>query len=682
MPCPEALTKESLKRLIYRDTLTSFEIYAERKQDTPCFFLPTNKYNFMSSWWSFGGGATAKKEPAVAAQATPSQQSFKAMSNAFRKGVQYNMKIVLRGDVMTGKSNLSEPKKKKVRRLQGSEFIEEYASTPQIQVANIPWHYKDSNDIVKIEVWDVVDKAHNKSKSESSKGIKLEHKPSDTKVDTATTSNPQSPQQPQQQGDQDVSMGLDASTVNVYRNTHGAILMFDTTKPWTFDYVNQELKNVPESMAVLVLGNFCDKTQERKVEMDTIHATLYEHNQERIKKGAIKPNLIRYAEISMQSGLGLKYIYEYLGVPFLQLMIESLNKQLELKAVEIVDLLETLDTDDDVPAGMQRRRGQDNFDQPSEPRLARQQEEMRSAWDQELEDIASDHPSMLDQLPRRQDTPPVPTAPVKSKKKKDVKLVPEQVPAVVDFNVGDELNDDWFGEDVNNANINLPQSDRQDSDDEGPGNPMVLGDEDVEPIFYSKSSITHEEHIVVQAEHEPEHLQEQVRSEQQEEGEEQEQEEYQPVFKSELNDVWSRSLRRLSGPEVISDSEDEDNRMLRTDSPFAPESPFMESPTFQSGFAGGYEEIGGSNENPWSIGQSKLTLEEKPRIQHEWQHHETTEPEAEEQGETVESADTTIIDQPTVEKSKKKESSGKKKKSSTSSSSKKKSSGSKKKKSQ
>ncbi|EPB81435.1 hypothetical protein HMPREF1544_11845 [Mucor circinelloides 1006PhL] len=625
----------------------------------------------MSSWWSFGGGATAKKEPVVAAQAAPSQQSFKAMSNAFRKGVQYNMKIVLRGDVMTGKSNL-------FHRFQGSEFSEEYTSTPQIQVANIPWHYKDSNDIVKIEVWDVVDKAHNKNKSEISKGIKLEHRPSDTKIDSATTSNPPSPQQHQQE-DQDVAMGLDASTVNVYRNTHGAILMFDTTKPWTFDYVNKELNNVPESMAVLVLGNFCDKTQERKVEMDTIHATLYEHNQERIKKGAIKPNLIRYAETSMQSGLGLKYIYEYLGVPFLQLMIESLNKQLELKAVEIVDLLETLDTDDDVPAGMQRRRGQDNFDQPSEPRLARQQEEMKSAWDQELQDIASDHPSMLDHFPRRQETPPVPTAPVKSKKKKDVKLVPEQIPAVVDFTVGDELSDDWFGEDVNSTNISLAKPDKQDSDEEGPGNPMVLGDEDVEPIFYSTPSMTDEQHTVVQEEH----SQEQAQSEQEQEEElEQEPEEvYQPVFKSELNDVWSRSLRRLSGPEVISDSEDEDNRIRQTDSPFAPESPFMESPTFQSGFSGGYEEIGGSNENPWSIGQSKPILDEQPRIQHEWHHETVKDVQAKEQGGIVQ-PDTTIVEQPTVEKSKKKESSGKKKKSSTSSSSKKKSSSSKKKKPQ
>jgi hypothetical protein len=61
--------------------------------------------------------------------------------------------------------------------------------------------------------------------------------------------------------------------------------------------------------------------------LDRIHAALYEHNQERIKNGAIKPNLIRYIETSMQSGLGLKFIYDYLGVPFLQLMVKRKKKQ-------------------------------------------------------------------------------------------------------------------------------------------------------------------------------------------------------------------------------------------------------------------------------------------------------------------------------------------------------------------
>ncbi|KAG2232435.1 hypothetical protein INT48_001911 [Thamnidium elegans] len=499
----------------------------------------------MSFLWSFG----SKKEPAASTVAQTLQPSFKAMSNAFRKGVQYNMKIVLRGDVMTGKTNL-------FNRLQGLDFDENYISTPQIQVANIPWHYKDSNDIVKIEVWDVVDKAHNKTKSDNK----------------------------------------DASTVNVYRNTHGAIFLFDTTKPWTFDYVNNELSNVPETMSVLVIGNFCDKEQERKVEFDTIHATLYEHNQDRIKKGAIKPNLIRYAETSMKSGLGLKYIYEYLGVPFLQLMIESLNKQLELKAVEIVDLLETLDKDDDVPESMQRRRGQDNFDQP------RQQEDLKLAWDQELEDIALDHPTMLEQPTsfHRSDTPPPPTLPVKSKKKKDVKLVSEEIPAVVDhFNVGEELQDDWFGEDTN-ITTNLAAYKPNDSDDEGPRNPMVAADEDVEPIveYYSKENNVLQIH--------PKDQDDEIEHEIKEEPVIVES--YRPpAFKSELNDVWSRSLRRLSGPDIMSDSEDEDNRR-----PTPMDSPYLESPTFNFASGDGYEEIGGSNDNPWSTGQNNTSEKEVP----------------------------------------------------------------------
>lgn len=62
-------------------------------------------------------------------------------------------------------------------------------------------------------------------------------------------------------------------------------------------------------------------SDQRVVSLEEIHACLYEHNQQRIEKGAIKPNLIRYAETSMKSGLGLKYIYDYLAVPFLQLQV-------------------------------------------------------------------------------------------------------------------------------------------------------------------------------------------------------------------------------------------------------------------------------------------------------------------------------------------------------------------------
>jgi hypothetical protein len=74
---------------------------------------------------------------------------------------------------------------------------------------------------------------------------------------------------------------------------------------------------------------------ERKVSLDTVHAALYDLNQERIKeKDATKPNLIRYIECSMSTGSGLRYIYAYLGIPFLQLQV-SICRNLARDAVSL-----------------------------------------------------------------------------------------------------------------------------------------------------------------------------------------------------------------------------------------------------------------------------------------------------------------------------------------------------------
>lgn len=173
------------------------------------------------------------------------------------------------------------------------------------------------------------------------------------------------------------------------------------------------------------------------------------------------------------------------------------------------------------------------------------------------------------------ETPPIPTSPVKSTKKKNIQLESETVPPTVNeyFNTGDEINEDWFGE-VETATLNVSTY-KHESDEEGTGNPMVLGDEDVEPIFYDKQPAKDDESTKEDTDDE--------------DGEEENQP---PVFRSELDEIWSRGLRRLSGPEVISDSEDEDNMPSFT--PYETSlSPFV-SP-YQ-----GYEEIGGSGDNPWS----------------------------------------------------------------------------------
>lgn len=102
----------------------------------------------------------------------------------------------------------------------------------------------DSPDIIKVEVWDVVDRAKNASSIPSSDtGIKLEHT-SSKKQPKASVAPPTA-----ELGD----LGLDASTVNVYRNCHAVIFLFDVTKPWTFEYVIKQVVAVPGNVAILVL---------------------------------------------------------------------------------------------------------------------------------------------------------------------------------------------------------------------------------------------------------------------------------------------------------------------------------------------------------------------------------------------------------------------------------------------
>ena len=59
--------------------------------------------------------------------------------------------------------------------------------------------------------------------------------------------------------------GLDASFIDVYKGCHGAILVFDITKPWTFDYVKKEVPEIPSHIPVLILANFTDASHHRQV---------------------------------------------------------------------------------------------------------------------------------------------------------------------------------------------------------------------------------------------------------------------------------------------------------------------------------------------------------------------------------------------------------------------------------
>ncbi|KAG5840815.1 hypothetical protein ANANG_G00192650 [Anguilla anguilla] len=232
------------------------------------------------------------------------QSMNQSLQRRFAKGVQYNMKIVIRGDRNTGKSTLWH-------RLQGHKFLEEYIPTQEIQATSIHWNYKTTDDVVKVEVWDVVDKGKGKKRGES---LKLENEPQESEGE----------------------MALDAQFLDVYKNCNGVILMFDITKQWTFNYILRELPKVPTHVPVCVLGNHRDMGEHRVILPDDIHEFISGLNR------PMGSSYIHYAESSMKNGFGLKYLHRFFNIPFLQLQRETLLRQLETNQLDIDATLEEL----------------------------------------------------------------------------------------------------------------------------------------------------------------------------------------------------------------------------------------------------------------------------------------------------------------------------------------------------
>ncbi|KAJ7308086.1 hypothetical protein JRQ81_008592 [Phrynocephalus forsythii] len=232
------------------------------------------------------------------------QSMNQALQRRFAKGVQYNMKIVIRGDRNTGKTTLWH-------RLQGKKFVEEYIPTQEIQVTSIHWNYKTTDDIVKVEVWDVVDKGKGKKRGD---GLKLENDPQDAEAE----------------------MALDAEFLDVYKNCNGVVMMFDITKQWTFNYILRELPKVPNHVPVCVLGNYRDMGEHRVILPDSVREFIDNLNR---PPGS---SYFRYAESSMKNSFGLKYLHKFFNIPFLQLQRETLLRQLETNQLDIDATLEEL----------------------------------------------------------------------------------------------------------------------------------------------------------------------------------------------------------------------------------------------------------------------------------------------------------------------------------------------------
>ncbi|KAF9183390.1 hypothetical protein BGZ51_004052 [Haplosporangium sp. Z 767] len=196
----------------------------------------------------------------------------------------------------------------------------------------------NTKDIIKVEVWDVVDKGVQSGdlKASSTSALKIDNNiitsPTQAKPALDIGSVPHA------------GFALDASTIDVYRNTDGVILIYDISKPWTFDYAAKALEKMPTNIPVLILSNFTDDSHPRPVvPSDRVEALMKEHNDARCKLPCAPANLVRHLESSMKTGLGLKEVHESFGIPFLNVLRETHRKQFDQKTLEIGELLRVLD---------------------------------------------------------------------------------------------------------------------------------------------------------------------------------------------------------------------------------------------------------------------------------------------------------------------------------------------------
>ncbi|XP_068225668.1 rab-like protein 6 isoform X2 [Palaemon carinicauda] len=245
---------------------------------------------------------TGRADGPLTPTSPPGMQAMAAsLQKRFARGVQYNMKIVIRGDRNVGKTCL-------FKRLQGQPFYEEYVPTEEIQVASIQWNYKATDD-VNVELWDIVDKGKKKKKIED---LKLDN--------TLEFEEP----------------ALDAEFLDVYKGTNGVIMMLDMTRYWTFEYVRREVQNVPTHIPILILSNHRDMEHHRVVSEDDVR--FFIESLERLEGAAD----IRYAESSMRNGFGLELLHKFFNLPYLLLQRVTLLRQLETNTSEIEATIQEL----------------------------------------------------------------------------------------------------------------------------------------------------------------------------------------------------------------------------------------------------------------------------------------------------------------------------------------------------
>ena len=230
-----------------------------------------------------------------------------ALRRKLGNGAKLNVKLLVRGDMSTGKSSL-------LRRLQGLPFQPDQPPSREINTGHVDWSAPDVEDTVKVEVWDVCDTA--KAGAASTDRLALRH------------------------GESGPAARLDADSIDVFRGAHGVVYVFDPRKRWTFEYVQRQLPSVPARMPVLIFMNFSDLvTDEPSVEGSgegspgrAKPVTMAEVEDLAQRESQRRGRAVLAASSSMADCYGLDLLYDFLQLPYCFAKELALEKALETTA--------------------------------------------------------------------------------------------------------------------------------------------------------------------------------------------------------------------------------------------------------------------------------------------------------------------------------------------------------------
>jgi hypothetical protein len=190
-----------------------------------------------------------------------------------------------------------------------------------------------------VEVWDVVDRALNADGSEGGGGGGGEEDEDDD-APAGLSGQAAPPRAAAASADK-----LDAEHIDVYKGAHAVIALFDLRSKATWEACKAVVKGVPEGVPVLVLGNFKDEAAaggRAAVSLRDMEKFAEKAGRERAVDGDERRVLA--LEASMKDCFGLKVLYSYFNLPFLDVKVAALQRQLRETRADVAATHEELST--------------------------------------------------------------------------------------------------------------------------------------------------------------------------------------------------------------------------------------------------------------------------------------------------------------------------------------------------